>query len=171
VHYHFDNFLFTIDGIEGVAPTAYQNRLPARSDDHHIEESRLSSSLTSHPHENHQVAVGNSASGTNCDGDETSMGFLSITVLSLMLFSVQDPFFCIGRRPVFDGLTPNDLGAMNVRCPSCDALHWENECVSSSRIGHPEFPVLRVLLQRRIKIGCRRAQMIITLKNHAFQVR
>jgi hypothetical protein len=56
-----------------------------------------------------------------------------------MLFSVHDPFFCIARRPVFDGLPPNDLGAMNVRCPSCDALHWENESVSSSRVGHPEF--------------------------------
>ena len=79
MHYLFDNFLFTIDGIEGVAPTAYQNRLPASSDDHHVEESRLSSSLTSHPHENLQVAVGNSASGTDCDADATSMGFLSIT--------------------------------------------------------------------------------------------
>ena len=141
MQYVFDDFLFTIDGFEGVAPTAYQNRLPASSlaDDHHIEESHLSSSLTSHSHKNHHVVVGYSASGTNCDGDETSMGFLSITVLSLMSFSVQDPFFCIGRRPVFDGLTPNDLGAMNVRCPFCDALHWENECVSSSRVGHPEF--------------------------------
>lgn len=36
-------------------------------------------------------------------------------------------------------LPVNDLGIMNLYCFYCDALHWLNEHVSSSRIGHPEF--------------------------------
>ena len=28
---------------------------------------------------------------------------------------------------------------MNIRCPHCDALHWSDERVSSSRVSHPEF--------------------------------
>jgi hypothetical protein len=28
---------------------------------------------------------------------------------------------------------------MNICCPHCDALHWSDEQVSSSRVGHPEF--------------------------------
>ncbi|KAF8805649.1 hypothetical protein BYT27DRAFT_7296327 [Phlegmacium glaucopus] len=47
--------------------------------------------------------------------------------------------FCIARRPVLDTLPMNDLGIMNVHCPFCDALHWDDECVSSSRRNRPEF--------------------------------
>jgi hypothetical protein len=65
--------------------------------------------------------------------------FVDDAIFLLMFISVHDPFFCIARRPVIDGLSPNDLGPMNVHCPSCDALHWEGEHVSSSRVGHPEF--------------------------------
>ena len=46
MHYHFVNFLFTINGIEGVVPMAYLNRMSASSDHHHVEESCPSSSLT-----------------------------------------------------------------------------------------------------------------------------
>lgn len=48
-------------------------------------------------------------------------------------------FFGIGRRPVLDSLPVNDLGNMNICCPYCNALHWLDERISSSRIGHPEF--------------------------------
>jgi hypothetical protein len=57
----------------------------------------------------------------------------------LMNFSVHNSFFCIARQPVVDDLCPVELGLMNIRCPYCDALHWLDERVSSSRVGRPEF--------------------------------
>ena len=36
-------------------------------------------------------------------------------------------------------LPVNDLGVMNILCWFCNALHWLDECVSSSRGGHPDF--------------------------------
>ena len=53
--------------------------------------------------------------------------------------TARRPFFCIARRPVLDTLHVNDIGVMDVHCPYCDALHWLDERVSSSRIGRPEF--------------------------------
>ena len=51
-------FSFTIVGIEGVAPTAYQNRMRVSTDDHHVEESHPSNSSTFHPQEDHhEVAM------------------------------------------------------------------------------------------------------------------
>ena len=47
--------------------------------------------------------------------------------------------FCIARRPLLDTLHVHDLGLMNICCPFCDALHWQDERVSSSRRAHPEF--------------------------------
>ncbi|KAF8807144.1 hypothetical protein BYT27DRAFT_7255789 [Phlegmacium glaucopus] len=47
--------------------------------------------------------------------------------------------FCIAQQPVLDTLPMNDLGIMNVHCLFCDALHWDDEHVSSSRRNHPEF--------------------------------
>ena len=142
-------FFFVILFLEGVAPTAYQNRMRASTDDHHVEESRPSNSSTFHPHENHEVAIGNTSA--ECDADTTSYFILSFLLMS---FLVHDPFFCIARRPVFDGLPPNDLGSMNVRCPFCDALHWENECVSLSRVGHPDYrPQTTWRLREIVSVG------------------
>ena len=68
------------------------------------------------------------------------MFITGITIFfSLTLFLGQNPFFCIARQPVLDTLTPIDLGDMNICCPFCNALHWIDERVSSSRVGHPEF--------------------------------
>lgn len=47
--------------------------------------------------------------------------------------------FCVARQRVADNIGPIDLGLMNIHCPYCDALHWLDERVSSSRVGHPEF--------------------------------
>ncbi|KAF8805155.1 hypothetical protein BYT27DRAFT_7105206, partial [Phlegmacium glaucopus] len=58
---------------------------------------------------------------------------------TLNLFTVDNPFFCIARHSVPDSLPPNDLGGMTIQCPFCDALHWLDERVSSSRVGRPEF--------------------------------
>jgi hypothetical protein len=52
---------------------------------------------------------------------------------------VRNPSFCIARRPLLDSLDVNDIGVMNICCSFCDALHWLDERVSSSRIGRPEF--------------------------------
>jgi hypothetical protein len=52
---------------------------------------------------------------------------------------VHSASFCIARRPVVDSLHVNDIGRMNVQCPFCNALHWNDERVSSSKHGHPEF--------------------------------
>ena len=57
----------------------------------------------------------------------------------LMSLSVHNPSFCIARQHVDDTLSPIDLGPMNIGCPFCDALHWIDERVLSSRVGHPEF--------------------------------
>ena len=56
-----------------------------------------------------------------------------------MFSLIKDPFFCIARKPVDDTLSSIDLGLMNIRCSHCDALHWFEERVSSSRAGQPEF--------------------------------
>ena len=56
-----------------------------------------------------------------------------------MFLSVRNPFFCIARQRILDVLPPNDIGRMNIQCRHCDALHWSDECVSSSRVGQPEF--------------------------------
>jgi hypothetical protein len=60
----------------------------------------------------------------------------SIVLMSLL---VHNSSFCIARQPVADDLGPIDLGLMNIHCPYCDALHWLDERVSSSRVGRPEF--------------------------------
>jgi len=52
---------------------------------------------------------------------------------------VLNSSFCIARRPLDDNVSANDLGLMNICCPYCDALHWLDEQVSSSRVGQPEF--------------------------------
>jgi Helitron helicase-like domain at N-terminus len=52
---------------------------------------------------------------------------------------VHSSLFCSGRLPVSDTLPANYLGAMNVLCPFCGALHWLDERVSSSTAGHFEF--------------------------------
>ena len=38
-----------------------------------------------------------------------------------------------------DDIGAIDLGLMNIHCCHCDALHWFDERVSSSRVGQPEF--------------------------------
>lgn len=57
-------------------------------------------------------------------------------VVSILIETLSDhnPWFCIARRPVIDTIHVHDLGTMNIRCPYCDALHWEDEKVSSSRV-------------------------------------
>jgi len=63
-----------------------------------------------------------------------------IMLLHILNFSAApNSLFCIARQPVLDTLPANDLGIMNILCPFCDALHWLDERVSSSRVGHPEF--------------------------------
>ena len=64
--------------------------------------------------------------------------FFNVSVV-LNNFTVSNPFFSIARRPVVDDLPVHDLGHMDVQCPFCQALHWLEEHVSSSRIHHPEF--------------------------------
>ena len=56
-----------------------------------------------------------------------------------MTFVGRSSSFCVARQPVNDNLPANDLGLMNIQCPHCNALHWTEERVSSSRIGQPEF--------------------------------
>lgn len=56
-----------------------------------------------------------------------------------MFFLVRGPSFCIARKPVVDSLSAIDIGFMNIRCSYCNALHWFDERVSSSRVNHPEF--------------------------------
>ena len=51
----------------------------------------------------------------------------------------RNPLFAIARRPTVDTINVHDLGPMNIHCPFCDALHWKEERVLSSRVGHPEF--------------------------------
>ena len=53
--------------------------------------------------------------------------------------TARNPFFGIARRPVVDTLNVHDLGPMNIHCPFCDALHWKEERLLSSRVSHPEF--------------------------------
>lgn len=65
--------------------------------------------------------------------------FFHNILFKLNIDIARNSFFGIARRPVLDSLHVNDLGDMNIRCPYCDALHWMDERVSSSRIGHPEF--------------------------------
>ena len=52
---------------------------------------------------------------------------------------MRNPFFGIARRPVIDTFRVHDLGDMNILCPFCDALHWQDERVSSSTINCPQF--------------------------------
>ena len=54
----------------------------------------------------------------------------------LTCLTVHDPLFCIAHHPVCDMLPVN---VMNIHCSFCDALHWMDEHVSSSKIGHPDF--------------------------------
>ena len=56
-----------------------------------------------------------------------------------MFLIAHSPLFCIACRAVIDTFPVNDLGLMSICCPFCNALHWEDESVSSSRIGHLEF--------------------------------
>ena len=56
-----------------------------------------------------------------------------------MTFVGRSSSFCIACQPVNNNLRANDLGLMNIQCPHCNALHWIEERVSSSRIGQPEF--------------------------------
>jgi hypothetical protein len=60
-------------------------------------------------------------------------------LINLILVIVHPPLFFIARQPVFNTIAPVDLGLMNIECIHCDALHWSDEHVSSSRIGRPEF--------------------------------
>ena len=57
----------------------------------------------------------------------------------LTFLIAHSPLFCIAHHAVLDTIPVNDLGLMNICCPSCNAIHWEDESVSSSRIGRPEF--------------------------------
>ena len=61
---------------------------------------------------------------------------LSSSSFHSFCFLVHNPIFCIARQPVVDTLPPIDLGPMNISCPFCGALHWADECVSLSRVGH-----------------------------------
>ena len=64
---------------------------------------------------------------------------MDFCMLKCCTSTAHGPYFCIARRPVLNMLDVNDIGVMNIHCPYCDALHWLDECVSSSRIGRPEF--------------------------------
>ena len=61
--------------------------------------------------------------------------------ISFFPFETAQPhsLFGVARHPVDDTLSANDLGMMDIKCPFCNALHWRDERVSSSRINHPEF--------------------------------
>lgn len=43
------------------------------------------------------------------------------------------------RRPYVEPIERHDLGRMDVRCPSCDALHWDGERLSASSRTNPKF--------------------------------
>ena len=66
------------------------------------------------------------------------MLFISL-FLRLIFLVVRSPFFCLARQPVVDNLHVNDLGYMNIQCSFCGALHWNDEHLASSRVGHPQF--------------------------------
>jgi hypothetical protein len=74
---------------------------------------------------------------------DTGSSYCSFSCLCFALTSfsgqLESSLFCIARRPVFDSLAPIDLGSMNIHCSYCEALHWLEERVSSSRVGLPEF--------------------------------
>ena len=45
----------------------------------------------------------------------------------------------LARRPFDPAWQVHNLGYLNVRCSHCGALHWMDECLSSSSLIRPKF--------------------------------
>lgn len=117
-----------ITGFQGVAPTTYEREDVATF----VDEERSTNIVS----ENDVLDVGHETVPISM-----FYGFIVRRHFSffLTIFLVHGSSFCVARQPVVDSLCSIDLGLMNVQCPYCKALHWSDECVTSSRVGHPEF--------------------------------
>ncbi|KAH9916490.1 uncharacterized protein B0H18DRAFT_850728, partial [Fomitopsis serialis] len=46
-----------------------------------------------------------------------------------------------GRRPYSEPVVKQSIGAMNIECPNCKALHFKGEKLSNSSLIHPKFGI------------------------------
>ena len=73
--------------------------------------------------------------------DPDDEGLFSVHFCDMILIILGNPLFRSARKPYVEPMLRHNLGPMNVRCPSCGALHFAAERVSGSSKRNPRFQV------------------------------
>ena len=88
------------------------------------------------------------------EGDPDGQGLFSIHFCDMILIILGNPLFCSARKPYVEPMLRHDLGPMNVKCPSCGALHFAAERVSGSSKQNLHWIPAETLPHHTVRLLC-----------------